>query len=218
MNDTFLAVTIDNFLDKKDQAWILTNKQELMHSVPGATYRWCEGWWEKDPQNIQEKFIKLIHTKYNPLAQIDVKYNKMDIKSFASGNYTEIAGIEYWANDYNSDKGGSWHVNCDEKVKHESGQLITPPLSFCYYLTAPTSGGELKISSLNALEHPDANDYEINCSLIKPLVNRLVILDPSYWHRVMPFPKEETRATFLHDLWNLKIGTADAPNATYTQQ
>ena len=209
---------IDDFLTKDDYDWVSNNQDTIMQDS-GGTYKWWDGWWKKKANNIQQFFIQIIHTKYNPLKSNygwDLENNKLDKQLFPNG----VMGFEYWTNNYSSKKGGEWHVNCDEKVKHEQQKYINPPFGVIYYITAPASGGELYISNKNCKEYStpwdDQDKYGNDFTIIKPVANRLIITDPSYWHRVLPFPETESRATFIHDIWHTRITTADAEDQGYS--
>tara|TARA_Y100000034_G_C6855429_1_gene388687 strand:+ start:618 stop:1349 length:732 start_codon:yes stop_codon:yes gene_type:complete len=211
---------IDDFLNEEDYKWVLDNKEELMAQT-GGTYKWWDGWWKEPAKNIHHKFIEMVHTKYNPLGVNygwDLAADKVDREMYPNG----VAGIEYWTN--NDYRGGDWHVNCDEKVRHNEQKFITPPWAIVYYINAPTEGGEIYISNRKAVDYPNPTPDPANndlegygrvpedfIAIIKPAPNRITFIDPSYWHRTMPFPQGQDRSTFIHDIWHTRISTADAP-------
>ncbi len=82
---------------------------------------------------------------------------------------SDMVGVEYWAN-YNSQS--DWHIDKDEKLYKQTGQLKHPICSIVYYANInDIVGGNL----ITATES------------ISPITNRMVIFSSNVLHRVEPY-------------------------------
>lgn len=104
-----------------------------------------------------------------------------------------FAGIEYWTNGYHHSNSLEWHYDKDEHLWNTQEIINSPKLGFVYYAhTSLPNGGYLEIQREN-------NQIE----RIEPVPNRLVIFDPSVYHRVEDVVSG-TRRTVASNLWNVK--------------
>ena len=188
---------IDDFLSDSDLSSLLDNKDKLFSNQ--GVYHWWPGWQHRDSGNVHEHLIELIHLKYKPLYN-NYKWDLSDPSKHIDSNYPDgIVGFEYWANAGHP----NWHVTRDESRKDT---YITPPLSVILYLEVPSEGGELEVSTKSCKEYGEPFTYEPLAAVLKPVANRLIVMDPSYWHRVRPVVNQN-RYTLVHDIWHQKIGT-----------
>jgi len=134
-------------------------------------YKWWDGVTE--PSNIWEKLIKHIWSQIPP---------------------GSIAGYEYWANICFPNNELDWHQDKDEKLFDEKDQTVCPTISTVFYGFPHTvKGGYLEIHTNNP------KDTSLT-ERIKPIFNRLVIFNPSNYHRVMPI-EEGVRFAFQVNVW-----------------
>jgi hypothetical protein len=105
-----------------------------------------------------------------------------------------------------------WHQNKDEKLFSKEGKLKHPELSLIFWpIEQDVEGGQLEISLEEKENYENYQLYEIdddgfsfdNTVKIKPKYNRLVIMNPSKWHKVCKV-KNGIRWTFVIDIWGLK--------------
>jgi len=101
-------------------------------------------------------------------------------------------GYEYWGNDIAQGEVLGWHKDKDEDVYDSSGKVICPKVGAIYYpFNDPFEGGFLEV----ALE----DDFDrIERFEAKP--NRLIIFDPSSYHRVTKVYSGYRKA-FVVNVW-----------------
>lgn len=125
---------------------------------------------ESEPFNTTEQFCELVFNNY---------YRNKD-----------YSGFEYWVN-YLTPEGQSdlpWHYDKDEFHWRETGSIICPTFGMVYYLHEEVPvGGWLEIKWGEELER------------IRAVPNRLVIFDPSVFHRVSKV--ESARHTLAANVW-----------------
>lgn len=132
---------------------------EMWENMPA--YNWWGGWWRSAPTNPLEELIRRIWEGQVP--------------------ENEIAGFEYWFNALTEDRVLKWHRDCDEALRRREGRYVCPTMGNVYYvLVKDVVGGFMELSSMKALNEVETSDLE----RIRPVENRLVIFDPSQWHRV----------------------------------
>jgi len=148
-----------------------------------SDYNWWDGWWSEPPNNPLELVIQKIWQ-----GQIDE---------------TGVAGFEYWFNDLSAGKTLEWHRDCDEALRGREGRHVTPHVGHIYYvIVKDIVGGYLEVSDKTSLIEAKNSELE----RLKPVENRLVIFNPSFWHRVTPLTQGH-RLAFLANLWVKKPNT-----------
>lgn len=132
---------------------------DMWKRVPA--YNWWDGWWRSAPSNPLEQTIQRIWQD-----QI---------------SEDEVAGFEYWFNALTENRTLDWHRDCDEALRRREGRYVCPVLGNVYYvIVRDVVGGFLELSNLTAIDEVEAGELE----RIKPVENRLVIFNPSHFHRV----------------------------------
>ena len=191
------------------------NKDLDIDVTPGY---WWSGWWNRKPKNMNELLIEYIMKHNNPL-----EYYASTNEGFFMHN--KFKGFEYWTHIHSNDKithnkteiiprkNLGWHTNKDDITYERYGKLIHPLLSVIYWpIPMEVEGGYLEISSIRELDSPEESDLETcnqcnqeiytdNVQRIQPKYNRIVIFDPSYYHRVLDVEKG-IRYTFVIDIWS----------------
>ena len=143
----------------------------LAHEETKEDYRWWTG--KTQPKNIWEELIQTMWGHIDP---------------------SKIAGFEYWANICCKDSGLDWHQDKDEKLHDEQDITVSPSTSTVYYgFPHVVEGGLLEIA-----RHGETD--ETLTERVHPEFNRIIIFDPSRWHRVTPI-KSGTRFGFQVNIW-----------------
>jgi hypothetical protein len=169
----------DGFLRDEQLLGQLRNKH-LWQNFPA--FSWWDGWWRSPPKNFLEQTIQKIWQ-----GQVDE---------------TEIAGFEYWFNALDG-KGLNWHRDCDEALRHREGRYVCPVIGHVYYvIVEDVVGGFMELSDRTSLHEVETSELQ----RIQPVENRLVIFNPSYWHRVSRLAKGK-RLAFQTNLWPEKPST-----------
>lgn len=136
---------------------------------------------EAEPVNATEQLCQLAFDNYYP-----------------NRNYS---GFEYWVNFLgpNKPKDLPWHYDKDEFHWRETGDIICPTFGMVYYLheEAP-AGGYLEIKWGDEVER------------IRAVPNRLVIFDPSVYHRVSAV--ESDRRTLAANVWEMRSSPENFEN------
>ena len=147
----------DNFL--QDKALLKTLADEGLWRDALGKYFWWDGWWRRDAHNVWERLAQAI---WQPQA-VEGK----------------IAGFEYWVNIIDADGPDNylgWHRDKDERRVREKNEIACPLVGTVFYgFPHRIEGGYLEIS---------ADDSFSEIERLRPLHNRLVILDVSQFHRV----------------------------------
>ena len=114
------------------------------------------------------------------------------IKQMIDGSESEC--FEYWSNilDKNGELG--WHQDKDEHSFSEEQSARCADVSIVYYgYPHVIKGGYLELAE------PNSKDYT-HTERIKPVYNRLIMFDPSRFHRVRPV-ELGTRYGFQVNVW-----------------
>ena len=132
---------------------------EMWKGIPA--YNWWSGWWSSPPSNPLEETIQSIWQGQIPEG--------------------EIAGFEYWFNALTENRTLDWHRDCDEALRRREGRYVCPVLGNVYYvIVKDVVGGFLELSDQTDIDAVEESELE----RIKPVENRLVIFNPSLFHRV----------------------------------
>lgn len=132
---------------------------ELWKALPA--YSWWDGWWQSAPSNPLEQTIQCIWQGQIP--------------------EDRFAGFEYWFNALTENSTLDWHRDCDESLRRREGRYVCPMLGNVYYvISQDVVGGLLELSDSAAFAEVETSELE----RIKPVENRLVIFNPSLFHRV----------------------------------
>ena len=214
-------IVIDDFIkDKKYLKELTLKKDEFFKDLYDSDnyahdVNWWKGWWVDKPKNINQELIKYI---------VSDLYLKGLINSL------NIKGFEYWTHIHSTKKlieigkrtvsttrHLGWHTNKDELLHYETKEFKHPIFSIIFWpFEQDVDGGYLEMSPIRQEEEEieilgyrhcvDCGKEKIpfDVERIKPKYNRLVIQDPSYWHRVTHV-ENGTRWTFVIDVWDTEI-------------
>ena len=157
------------------------SKPSVWQSMVGKSC-WWDGWWKSDSRNIWEHIIKMIW--------------------LPRGVENHISGFEYWCNILSADDKNlnhlGWHRDKDEKLKEDTGKIISPLVGTIFYgFPHELEGGFLEIS---------CEDTFTDIERIFPKYNRIIIMDVSKQHRVSRIYKGK-RFGFQINLWKSKPTT-----------
>lgn len=148
-------------------------KESLWNKFP--KFNWWDGWWKSKPKNPLEKFIEYSWKEYSLCKQ--------------------MAGFEYWTNDYSNNRGLDWHNDKDEGIFQTTGEIVKPEIGSVFWVTVKNiKGGYLDLKEPNGFTRID------------PIENRFLIFNAGNFHRVTPVT-EGFRRTFLINLWKEKPKT-----------
>ena len=106
---------------------------------------------------------------------IDIASNFFDLSS--------CVGYEFWTQ--NNTRPSEWHYDKDERLLEEKGILDYPLCSMVYY---------------PFVENLEGGQLHIECDIITPRVNRLIIFSPETYHYVQPFSGK--RISLLINPWS----------------
>ena len=178
-------IVYDNFV-QDNALWVALKDKKLWQSMPD--YNWWDGWWETPPSNALERMIQIIW-----------KNEHLENK---------IAGFEYWYNISSVKANLKWHRDCDDKIRVTEKRQVSPIMGHIFYILVDAlDGGFLEITDRSELRDIEFGDLE----RIKPVENRLIVFDPSCWHRVTRVTKG-FRISFSSSVWGKKPRTFDEGN------
>jgi hypothetical protein len=170
----------DGFLKDADLIGQLRNKN-LWQRVP--SYNWWDGWWRSSPASPVEKTIQNIWERQ--IAE------------------SEIAGFEYWFNILTNEANLKWHRDCDEGLRRRKGHCVSPVIGSVYYvIVRDVIGGFMELSDKDSLIELEASELH----RIRPVENRLVVFNPSFWHQVSRLARG-IRVASQVNLWTEKPET-----------
>ena len=179
IQDNFLNLhheLMDDLLNLKNWKDLNTKATPYAEHLDGD-YSWWDGITK--PKNVWEKLINLIW-----------------IKSFEL-DVSKISGFEYWCNQTSAGDELDWHQDKDELLYEQKKITVCPKISTVYYgFPHKVNGGYLEIAK-------EQEDNDIEVERIEPVYNRLVIFDPSLWHRVAPI-RSGYRYGFQVNIWEKK--------------
>lgn len=214
-------IVIDNFIkDEKYLEKLASQKDKFFEDLYDSKnyahdVNWWKGWWVDKPKNINQELIKYI-------------VSNLYLKGLI--NFLNIKGFEYWTHVHSTEKlinvGGrdvdvrrhlAWHTNKDELLHYENEKFSHPIFSIIFWpFEQNVDGGYLEMSpirqedeNINITGYPhcfkcNKEELPFEVERIKPKYNRLVIQDPSYWHRVTHV-ENGSRWTFVIDVWDKEI-------------
>ena len=214
-------IVIDNFIKDKDFLEELIDKKgELFEGTYGnKLYHHSQSWWEgygkEKPKNIRQSLIE---------------YQVRELNNYSESiDIDKIKGFEYWTHihankqtiilndeEINLDNNLEWHTNKDEWLHYNTNKFKYPIFSSVFWpIETEVEGGYLEISSVKQMDRQiktrrnmcgeckkEIHKFEVE--RIKPVYNRLVIFDSSYWHKVDTV-KKGIRWTFVIDGWDKKV-------------
>ena len=166
-------LVVDNFI--KDENFLDELRSEKFWNSVGQL-NWWDGWWNGDPRNICEQFIKNVWKQFTSLEN-------------------KIAGFEYWSNIHQTGDGLNWHVDKDEKLSKEKKEIVMPNIGLVYYaISHNLEGGYLEIAN-----SPDRNNVDPSkIERLRPIENRLIMFNPSFPHRVSGITSGKRRAIIVN--------------------
>lgn len=169
---------IDGFIrDAETLEAILTDG--VWETLPQDT-NWYSGWWNKEATNVWEVLVKKIW--------------------YAFPEIEDAKGFEYWGNKIGDGdtRDLGVHKDKDEPLFEATGEVISPSIGAVYY-PYPSSfeGGYLEIYN---------NDDIDQMERIAPVFNRLVVFNPSNYHRVSTVYNGYRKA-FVVNVWQDHIPT-----------
>tara|TARA_E500000081_G_scaffold155504_1_gene197021 strand:+ start:46991 stop:47548 length:558 start_codon:yes stop_codon:yes gene_type:complete len=165
----------DNFLDKDSQLLKdLRHKELWLDLDEEKTYlsEWWDGTGELD--NIWKRLIHNI-------------WGHLDPESYGC--------FEYWGNILSPVETLNWHQDKNELEFVSTGKTVCANTSTVFYgYPHKLTGGYLEINQQGKQDN-------LITERIEPVYNRLVVFDPSRWHRVMPIHNGK-RYGFQVNIWN----------------
>ena len=166
-------LVVDNYI--RDSKILDELRSDKFWSSVGRL-NWWDGWWNVEPRNVCENFIKIVWKQFTNLEN-------------------KIAGFEYWSNVHQTGDGLNWHVDKDERLMKEKKEIVMPNVGLVYYaISEGLEGGYLEIAN-----SPDRNNVEPSkIERLKPIENRLIMFNPSYPHRVSPIGGGKRRAIIVN--------------------
>lgn len=203
---------IDNFLNTEDFTWCHQNIDELF-KYSGLAYLW----WDEKQQTDETifKFVKMVHQEYNPL-----KLDMNKIKGFEAWTNILAEKDESWkhpmftcpeGSTHYPNSTGQWHVDDDTDNRHETSKVVIAPISSVFYLDTNCEGGYLELTDIKDTDNiidgdqKSINDYAINnpakIERIACIPNRLIIFDPSRYHRMATVTKGFRKAITMN-IWD----------------
>jgi hypothetical protein len=163
---------IDNFV-QDDHILEAVMHEGVWQTLPQQT-RWYSGWWKQRATNI---WHDLIYKIWKDVPRI-----------------TEAKGFEYWGNTLGEgfERGLGVHKDKDEILRDRTGEIVTPTLGAVYYpYPSMFEGGYLEIFNDDDFDKKER---------LAPVFNRLVVFNPSHYHRVTPVYHGYRRA-FVVNVW-----------------
>ena len=171
----------DRFLN--DAALLEALAHKDVWSQSAGAYRWWDGWWKSPPANPIEEAIQRVW-------QREISEN-------------EIAGFEYWVNPLTEGQALKWHRDCDVALHRSEGRYVCPAIgNVLYVLVENVIGGFMELSDQESLIDVETSDLQ----RIRPVEDRLVIFNPSRWHRVTRLARGR-RLALQTNLWMQKPQT-----------
>ncbi len=163
---------LDDFVKDKEVLAKLA-KDDLWTGESVPLRGWYDGWAKSSPSNVWEELIHEIW-KYWP-------------------NVAEAKGFEWWTNIHHKSSSLGWHQDKDEDAAEgDRGNIICPNYGAIFYpYPHKCDGGMLEVMHQN-----DEDTIE----RLAPVHNRLIMFDPSQFHRVSRVYTGERRA-FIVNLW-----------------
>jgi hypothetical protein len=164
-------------------------------------FHWWDGWWNTPIKSMRHELIDYIYRQHPMVNDIN------------------ISGFEHWVGIYSANDGKaqeSWvvpgggkyhlepHIDKDEGLYSETGELSTPTIGTVFYpdpAIDESEGGYLQI--WNTHENNSNHPYE----LIQPKFNRLVIFDAGKLHAVQEVTKGVRKAIAIN-LWEQPLTKA----------
>lgn len=103
-----------------------------------------------------------------------------------------IKGFEYWGNRLEAKDALTWHQDKDEYIFAKNYTTISPSIGFVYYPYEDTfTGGYLEVAVKDDFDEVER---------IQAKFNRLIMFDPSQYHRVTRVHTGSRRA-FIVNVW-----------------
>jgi len=166
----------DNFVGRKSVVSQM-NSDELWDTLPKGT-TWWNGWWDDlGTASIDTFWKQFIHSIWKDYPDVEKAH-----------------GFEFWGNTLHSFKSKDLgiHKDKDESLFERTGEIITPDFGAVYYPSPMDyDGGYLEIYNEDSFDKVER---------LAPVQDRLVMFDPSYYHRVTPIYNGVRRA-FVVNLW-----------------
>ena len=195
---------IDNFLSDEDSKFCRNNIDKLFKGDKYIGGNGRSEWSTIESLSLSSselgKFVNKIINIYKPIKDL-----------------SWVKTVEYWThilvhpNDVPDIKGKKfdrldWHTNYNDQT--DRTDTVVPPLSVIYYVEYRNRednninnvpGGWLEISPKSLYDNPGNGPGEVE--RIKTKTNRLVMFNPSYWHRVTNVLGYRYAVSI--DLWNI---------------
>lgn len=166
----------DNFLEPDSAILKELTDVSLWEELDDVTYSKLSTFWDGEGEldNVWKRLINKI-------------WGDLDPASFGC--------FEYWVNILSDDMPLSWHQDKNEMEYIKNNNTICADTSTVFYgYPHKIEGGYLEINEGTRVDN-------IETERIQPVYNRIVVFDPSRWHRVMPV-HEGLRYAFQVNIWN----------------
>lgn len=164
------------------------HETKAFQSMPD--YNYWTGWWNEKPRNIVEETI-------------------IDLWKSLPINFTEYGGFEYWQRNLHEGFLGQleWHQDTGEyHYKDNDYWIADKSLIYYPYVSKNCIGGYLEIADYykrGTLEESYKASRCIDYNMverIRPITNRMVLIDSSQMHRVTPVYKGQ-RICLATSIW-----------------
>lgn len=147
--------------------------------------------WEE----LDEVNFPALSQFWDGTGELDNVWKRLINKIWGELDPSTFGCFEYWANITSPDMPLDWHQDKNEMEYILNGKTICADTSTVFYgYPHKVEGGYLEINEVGK------ND-NVETERIKPKYNRIVVFDPSRWHRVMPV-KSGLRYGFQVNIWN----------------
>jgi hypothetical protein len=172
-------IIIDDFLKDKEllercrskEAWNILARKAEVQSENMKVYDLVHG----TPATVWEEIIELI---YND--------SRLELKKFKPKT------AEFWGNVLSRTNQLDWHKDKNERLLVEKNIMVHPQIGVIWYPKEhEIVGGYLEI---------DRKDYAQSFERIQPVPNRIIVFNPSTFHRVSKI-LSGTRYGFQLNLW-----------------
>ena len=202
-------IVIDNFI--KDEEYLKElndNKYLLFKDTYQCESIWWDGWWKDKAKTIHQELIEYI-VKSNQFIG-DELISRVKIFEYWTHVHSNKLSVKLGDMKIDNIQYSAWHQNKNESAYRNKNAVIHPMFSVIFWPVEQEvlSGGYLEIISDKIDDDKchdngcpkDCHDFENyqKSERIKPKHNRLVIMNPSKWHRVKEVT-DGTRWTFVFD-------------------
>lgn len=200
---------VDDWLDPPRLAAVhaLTQAHRAARGESGLPFSWYS------PK--QSRHVSAVAREFREVAEAYVDDLVTRLQPFLQ---CEAEGYEWWSN---YDNMLHWHMDKDETLHDDTGQLRTPLWSTLLYteVSIRGRGGELALLADAAQPAPYSSELTVDevpqkCHIVSPKTNRLVVFGPGIMHRINPF--HGSRASLPMNVWDTTPTGIQKAGAAYS--